>query len=161
MDRLRQTYHSLPEYLSSVVRKIAGNIESTRISTINVVYFPQLGFLITVPMMDGIQPDSFQDSGLELQFATEKVAYYKDAVTRRLDTDIGDVHADMVDMELEIIQVLINEIQPMTDLLREYGRKVSEFDCLLSFAEYAFENSLVRPVIVNEDCIDIKEGRYL
>ena len=44
LDELRNTYDALPEYLSHVVHELAIDIPG-----LNVVYFPQLGFLITIP----------------------------------------------------------------------------------------------------------------
>ncbi|KAF9163576.1 MutS protein msh5 [Actinomortierella ambigua] len=50
LDRMRQTYQGLDSFLSEVAKDISKTIPSHFASTINVVYFPQLGYLITVPM---------------------------------------------------------------------------------------------------------------
>ena len=42
---------------------------------LNIVYFPQLGFLITLPQT--IQPEGF-----ELQFQSDKTCYYKNEKMR-------------------------------------------------------------------------------
>ncbi|KAF9972932.1 MutS protein msh5 [Actinomortierella ambigua] len=50
LDRMRQTYQGLDSFLSEVAKDISKTIPSHFASTFNVVYFPQLGYLITVPM---------------------------------------------------------------------------------------------------------------
>lgn len=50
LDRMRQNYHGLDSFLSEIAKEISLTIPSEFTSTINVIYFPQLGYLITVPM---------------------------------------------------------------------------------------------------------------
>ncbi|KAF9983142.1 MutS protein msh5 [Mortierella antarctica] len=49
LDRMRQTYHGLDSFLSEIAKEISMTIPSDFASVINVIYFPQLGYLITVP----------------------------------------------------------------------------------------------------------------
>ncbi|KAF9949286.1 MutS protein msh5 [Mortierella alpina] len=49
LDHMRQTYHGLDSFLSEIAKEISITIPSDFASVINVIYFPQLGYLITVP----------------------------------------------------------------------------------------------------------------
>lgn len=49
LDHMRQTYHGLGSFLSEIAKEISLTIPSDFASVINVIYFPQLGYLITVP----------------------------------------------------------------------------------------------------------------
>lgn len=160
LDGLRERYHNLPDFLSNIVKRIADRVSSPIISTINVVYFPQLGFLVTIPLDNGREAEDIQEPGFELQFATEKVAYFKEESTRTLDEEIGDVYADMIDVEIEIVRVLVEQIAPHRQELLSYGQKLAELDCLLSFADFATENHLVKPIMTDGKDLDIKNGRY-
>lgn len=83
LDQLRKFYKELPNYLSNVAKEISFQFDPSRIQTFNVVYFPQLGFLVTIPIEDEASLESLsQTEGLELQFATEKFAYFKEHKTK-------------------------------------------------------------------------------
>ncbi|PJF20036.1 MutS family protein MSH5 [Paramicrosporidium saccamoebae] len=161
LDQIRKQYTGLPEFLANIVNQIAARITSTKVSTINVVYFPQLGFLVTIPLTKETELQSIGDCGFELQFKTEKVAYFKDTATRGLDSEIGDIFADIVDLEIEIVRVLADQIVPHCATLSKYERLLAEVDCLQSFASFALENNLVRPEIVEDETLEIVNGRHL
>lgn len=153
MDELRKKYHELPEFLSDIVKKVASRITNPLISTVNVVYFPQLGFLVTIPIEENVDIGNVKEPEpeFELQFTTEKVAYYKECTTRRLDEEIGDIYADMVDVEIEIIRVLIEQICPFYQELSNYEKRCAELDCILALAQFAIENNLTRPELTEAD----------
>lgn len=160
LDELRQKYHALPEFLSKEVQEVASRITSPNITTVNVVYFPQLGFLVTIPLDGGAAASSLSlPSDFVLQFSTEKVAYFKDPATRKLDDDVGDVYAEMVDLEIEILQVVATQIEPLKGRLLLLAGISAELDCLASLAEFCLENRLVRPVLTNGTELEIVNGR--
>ena len=130
LDELQDQYRELPSHLSAVVQRLASQIDSTTVKSINVVYFPQLGFLITIPLADSIVPP---DLGLDpelytLQFATERVAYYKDEEMRHLDSSIGDIYGEMVDREVELIRCVIEQVLPLRRQLIAYSETFAELD---------------------------------
>ncbi|KAF9358720.1 MutS protein msh5 [Mortierella sp. AD094] len=68
LDRMRHTYHGLDSFLSDIAKEISKTIPSDFTSTINVIYFPQLGYLITVPMNPNWKTDQdFYLEGLSYQ----------------------------------------------------------------------------------------------
>ncbi|KAF9998899.1 MutS protein msh5 [Entomortierella chlamydospora] len=68
LDRMRHTYHGLDSFLSDIAKEISQTIPSDFTSTINVIYFPQLGYLITVPMNPDWKTDQdFYLEGLSYQ----------------------------------------------------------------------------------------------
>ena len=160
LDILRQRYNSLPKFLTDIVHEIADSIKNPQITTINVVYFPQLGFLVTIQLDGGLKAEEINEDTFDLQFITEKVAYLKDPITRRLDEEIGDIYADIVDMEVEIIRILTEQIMPHRHLLNQYGRRLAELDCLVALAQFAAENYLIRPILTEDHELEIKGGRY-
>ena len=50
LDQMKRTYNGLDALLSQVARKLAENIPADLQEALNVLYFPQIGFLITVPL---------------------------------------------------------------------------------------------------------------
>lgn len=79
LDALRRKYSNLPDFLTAAVSELAEGINSAEVEAINIVYFPQLGFLITLPLVpNGIDPTALgTELGFELQFQSDKICYYK------------------------------------------------------------------------------------
>lgn len=79
LDALRNKYSNLPNFLSNAVSELAREIDSANVEAINIVYFPQLGFLITLPLpQKEIDPKVLGDElGFHLQFQSDKICYYK------------------------------------------------------------------------------------
>ncbi|KAG0226923.1 MutS protein msh5 [Mortierella sp. GBA43] len=106
LDRMRQTYHGLDSFLSEIAKDISQTIPSDFTSTINVIYFPQLGYLITVPMNPSWKTDQdFHLEGLSYQSIVE------------LDEHLGDIHGLIVDREIDILQGLQERILEYAQLL--------------------------------------------
>ena len=58
---------------------IAQGINSKDVEAVNIVYFPQLGFLITLPLpTNGVDPAALgRELCFELQFQSDKICYFK------------------------------------------------------------------------------------
>ena len=76
-----------------------------------------------------------------------------------LDVHIGDLHSIIVDREIEIVQELLNEILQSSEVINRACSVCAELDCLLSFAAASRANNYVRPMMVDANIIDIKQGR--
>ncbi|KAG0229575.1 MutS protein msh5 [Actinomortierella wolfii] len=110
LDRMRQTYHGLGSFLSEVAKDISKTIPSHFASTINVVYFPQLGYLIAVPMNPNWKKEEdFYLDGLSYQFSTERAVYYKNSATRDREIDILQALQERI-IEYSHLMVLCNDL---------------------------------------------------
>lgn len=76
-----------------------------------------------------------------------------------MDTHIGDLHSTIVDREIEIIQELLEEILLCYDSISQACDVCAELDCLLSFAEASRLFDYHRPEMVEENIINIVQGR--
>lgn len=78
-----------------------------------------------------------------------------------MDAHIGDLHSLIVDREIEIIQALLEEVL-VYDTPISYACDVcAELDCLLAFADVSTAYDYRRPVMVEDNIIDIVQGRYI
>lgn len=78
-----------------------------------------------------------------------------------MDAHIGDLHSLIVDREIEIIQALLEEVL-VYDTQISYACDVcAELDCLLAFADVSTAYDYRRPVMVEDNIIDIVQGRYI
>jgi DNA mismatch repair protein MSH5 len=77
-----------------------------------------------------------------------------------MDTHIGDLHPSIVDREIEIIQSLLDEILIYDEAMGNACDVCAELDCLLSFAEASRAYDYQRPYMVDDNVINITQGRY-
>ncbi len=97
LDEVRHFYLELPEYLSNVARDLSECYLGLEIDSLSIVYFPQIGFLITIPLTRRCTIEYLSSRPyLELQFATEKFAYLKDAKTKGKSHDHHKLQLDDV-----------------------------------------------------------------
>ncbi|KAF8627457.1 hypothetical protein AX17_006270 [Amanita inopinata Kibby_2008] len=160
LDSRKHTYYGIDSVLSSVAEHICYSTPQLYASSLNVVYFPQLGFLICIPMSDGWQTEGIPNlDGWSFQTSSAH-AYFKSQEMRDLDTHIGDLHSSIVDREIEIVQELLAEVLPSCEAINQACKVCAELDCLLSFAAASRAYNYRRPVMVDDNVIDIKEGRH-
>ena len=76
-----------------------------------------------------------------------------------MDKYVGDLHSIIVDRELEIVQGLLEDVLTLSEAMLEACEVCAELDCLLSFAQASRMNNYVRPDMVEENVIDIVQGR--
>lgn len=90
---MKDQYDGLNSLLKHVAIDIATMIPEELEIDVNVIYFPQLGFIIAIPLNDrGETAYSGSDESWELVFITENRAYFKDFHMRELDRKLGDIY---------------------------------------------------------------------
>ncbi|KAH0536656.1 hypothetical protein FGG08_006482 [Glutinoglossum americanum] len=97
LDNMKHAYDGMNDLLSKVARDIAKGIpEEVRLS-LNVIYFPQIGYLIVVPfdpetkqpIYDGRQNE---EDHWEQMFTTGERAYFKNDQMNMMDEHFGDTY---------------------------------------------------------------------
>jgi DNA mismatch repair protein MSH5 len=96
----------------------------------------------------------------EFFFNTEEFVYWKNTRMRQLDNELGDIHSAIADLESAIIRDVEAKLLKMKHELIVSSITIAEFDCLIAFATSASQFNLVRPTIVDEKVINIKNGRH-
>ena len=80
LDQMKQTWEGLENFLNQVARKLSENMPSDLQEALNIVYFPQIGFLATVPVDPATNAavyDGEFDSPWERMFNTEYVGPFR------------------------------------------------------------------------------------
>ena len=97
LDHMKQTYDGIEDLLNRTSRSIAATVPPQYSLDLNVIFFPQIGFLISMPVdADTGKPNYEGGDGEErwdLIFSTPPRAYYKDYRMRELDETLGDMYA--------------------------------------------------------------------
>jgi DNA mismatch repair ATPase MutS len=93
LDRMKDRYDGLNSLLKNAAIEIATTIPGELDIDVNVIYFPQLGFNIAIPLNNSGDPAYSGTVGdWEMVFTTETKAYFKDFRMRELDERLGDIY---------------------------------------------------------------------
>jgi DNA mismatch repair protein MSH5 len=95
LDELKRTYEGLESLLVQVAQHVAQSVPEELNANINVVFFPQIGFLIAIPQNPVTGHGIFEgpeDVPWEKMFTTEEFAYYKNENVIEMDSYFGDIY---------------------------------------------------------------------
>lgn len=96
LDKLKETYNGMDSLLSQVAVTIAATLPEGLSNELNVIYFPQLGFNIAIPLNEHGRPvyDGGEEEWTQV-FSTENRAYFKDFRMREMDERLGDMYGSI------------------------------------------------------------------
>ncbi|GBE85060.1 hypothetical protein SCP_0702460 [Sparassis crispa] len=162
LDRLKHIYNGIDAVLSRVAQNVSAKVPPDYASTLNVVYFPQLGFLVCVPMLEEWKTEQGITvlDGWSFQFSSESHVYFKTDEMHDMDNHIGDLHPSIVDREIEIVQSLQDRILVYDEHMGHACDVCAELDCLLSFAQASRACDYRQPQMTEDNILDIKQGRH-
>jgi|TARA_R110002003_G_scaffold28_28_gene1756 DNA mismatch repair protein MSH5 len=164
LDRLKRTLDGLDSLLNQVAAKLSEKMPSDLRASLNVIYFPQIGFLVTVPIDpetgDAVYSGNF-DNPWEQMFTTEVQVYFKTSEMREMDDHFGDVYGIISDHEIEISHELAQYVLQYEALLTACSDICGELDSLLALAQGAKIYNLCRPQVTLDNILRIKGGRHI
>lgn len=130
--------------------------ERTGIKTLKVGYNKVFGYYIDVSkgMIDKVPEDYIRKQTLvnNERYITPELKE-KENVVFSAETKINK-------LELEEFKKVRESVEPYIDSLQKASYSIALLDVLISFAKVSTDNSYVKPIINDEDIIDIKKGRH-
>ncbi|KAF1911832.1 muts domain V-domain-containing protein [Ampelomyces quisqualis] len=164
LDQLKRTLSGLDDLLNQVAAKLSEKIPSDLRASLNVIYFPQIGFLLTVPIDpatgDAAYAGNF-DNIWEQMFTTEVQVYFKTSEMREMDDHFGDVYGIISDREIEISHELAQYVLQYQELLMTCSDICGRLDSLVALAQGAKMYKLCRPRMTTDNLVRIKSGRHI
>ncbi|KAK6530659.1 MutS protein msh5 [Arthrobotrys megalospora] len=170
LDAMKDTYSGFDHILTDFAKEIVNNLPlgvKSAVSNLNVVYYPQLGYLICVPLgQDGnpVYSGSNNDDDLankwDWMFRTAQSSYFKSERMRNLDAQLGDIFGNICDREIDILHELQEKVMKYKDLLTSCSNICGELDSILSLAQAATTYNWTRPLITNSNITRIHKGRH-
>ncbi|KAI6825107.1 hypothetical protein KC342_g11225 [Hortaea werneckii] len=163
LDEAKRTYDGIEDLLSQVASHVAGQVPAALNSKVNVIFFPQIGFLISIGLDEDTGRGVFEgttEDPWERMFATETHAYYKNSNMMEMDEHFGDIYGRICDKEIEIIQGLSERVLQYDELLNETSDVCGELDSLVALARGAQLHNFCKPRLTEENIIKIKGGRH-
>ncbi|ELT91413.1 hypothetical protein CAPTEDRAFT_89832 [Capitella teleta] len=157
LDELNRTYSGLPDFMTKVASRELDKLNDP-IKECNVIYLPQLGYLLAIPAAQVDKGDNNYDiENLEFTFLSNNMLHYRSANTKELDSVLGDIQCEIID---NILHKLQDKILLQSQLLIRAVQLCAQLDCLLSFACCAKNYNYCRPEIVADQDYSIVEGRH-
>ncbi|QQK46857.1 DNA mismatch repair protein MutS, core [Penicillium digitatum] len=162
LDKIKDRYDGLNSLLKHVALDIAATIPVTLEVDVNVIYFPQLGFNIAIPLKNhGAAAYAGSDDEWDLMFVTENRAYFKDFRMREMDEKLGDLYSFICEKEIEIVYDLAQRVLRYENVLVDASDLCGDIDSLLALTQAASFYKLTRPRMVEQNVIRIKGGRHI
>lgn len=98
LDSMKQTYDGIEDLLNQTTKIVAAIVPAEHNLGLEVIFFPQIGFLISVPRDPNTNRGNYEggdtsEDRWERIFFTESRAYYKDTRMKELDETLGDMYA--------------------------------------------------------------------
>ncbi|KAL2437052.1 MutS protein-like protein 5 [Exophiala dermatitidis] len=163
LDGIKIIYDDMEDMLTTKAVEISRSLPAGVIVDLEVTYLPHMGFHVGV-LLDAATGQPVYDGrqlGWQRTFNTEKMVYFKNAAMNELDEDLGDLYANICDLEIEIAYDLAQKVLEEAKLLVTASDICGELDCNLAFAHTARQYKMTRPRITEDNVIEIKGGRHL
>lgn len=93
---MKRIYDGIEDLLNQTSQNIAATVPVEFSLDLNVLFFPQIGFLISIPLDPATGSGNYQgceESPWDRIFSTGSRVYYKDYRMRELDETLGDMYA--------------------------------------------------------------------
>ncbi|KAF1364822.1 mismatch repair protein 5 [Lizonia empirigonia] len=164
LDHMKRTLDGLEDILNQVASKLSKEITPDLEASLNVIYFPQIGFLVVVPMDISTGTPAYDgsfDNPWEMMFSAEGQVYFKTPEVREMDDHFGDLYGIISDREIEISHGLAQFVLQYEELFTSCSDVCGELDSLLALAQGAKTYNLVRPRMTLENTIQIEKGRHI
>lgn len=100
---MKRTYDGLESLLSRVASHVAASVPAALDAQVNVVFFPQIGFLIAVRLDEGTGQGVYEgneEDPWEKVFTTDDFAYYKNSNVSEMDSYLGDIYGQICGQSL-------------------------------------------------------------
>lgn len=153
LDELRDIAYSGKDYLLKLQER---EQEATGISSLKIGYNNVFGYYLEVR-------NTFKDKVPQEWVRKQTLAQAERYITQELkeyEEKILGAEDKIASLEAQLFNDLIAGIQEFIPAIQVDAAIVAQLDCLLSFAATSEEHRYVRPVIENNDTLDIKQGRH-
>lgn len=153
LDELRRISFSGKDYLLQIQQR---EIEQTGIPSLKIAYNNVFGYYIEVrnTHKDKVPPEWVRKQTLvnAERYITQELKEYEEKI-------LG-AEEKMLVLETRIYNELVLSLAEFIPAIQLNANQLARLDCLLSFATVARSNKYIRPVIADDDVLDIRQGRH-
>ena len=141
-----------------IARFEAEEKEKTGIKTLKVGYNKVFGYYIEVSKgMTNLVKDEY---GYERKQTLSNCERYISPILKEKESMILNAEEKIINLEYDLFVSIRDKIKEFIPRLQEIAKVISEIDVLQSFSTIAEENNYIRPNIIDERIVDIKDNRH-
>lgn len=153
LDELRDIAFSGKDYLNNLVQR---EIKRTGISSLKISFNNVFGYYIEVR---NTHKDKVPAEWIRKQTLVNAERYISEEL-KEYEAKILGAEEKILTLETQLFNNLVMSLGDYLAAIQLDAALLARLDCLLSFATVASINKYVRPLISDNDIIDIKEGRH-
>ena len=147
LDELRQIAYSKIQQRES---------ELTGIPSLKIAYNSVFGYYIEVR---NVHKDKVPQEWIRKQTLVNAERYITQELKEYEEKILGAEDKILV-LETRLYTELVQALSEFIPAIQINANQIARIDCLLSFANVAKENNYIRPVIEDNDVLDIRQGRH-
>ncbi len=153
LDELRQIAYSGKEYLLQIQQRES---ELTEIPSLKIGYNNVFGYYIEVR---NTHKDKVPAEWIRKQTLANAERYITQELKEYEEKILGAEDKILV-LETQLYAELVQSLSEFIPAIQINANQIARLDCLLSFATAARENNYIRPVIADDDVLEICQGRH-
>ncbi len=153
LDELRQIAYSGKDYLLQIQQRES---ELTGIPSLKIAYNNVFGYYIEVR---NVHKDKVPQEWIRKQTLVNAERYITQELKEYEDKILGAEDKILV-LETQLYTELVQALSEFIPAIQINANQIARLDCLLSFATSARENNYIRPVIADDDVLEIHQGRH-
>ena len=153
LDELRRISYSGKDYLLQIQQRES---EETGIPSLKVAYNNVFGYYIEVR---NVHKDKVPKEWIRKQTLVNAERYITQELKEYEEKILGAEDKILV-LETQLYTNLVQALTEFIPRIQVNANQIARLDCLLSFANVARENNYIRPVIEDNDVLDIRQGRH-
>ena len=153
LDELRRISYSGKDYLLQIQQRES---EETGIPSLKVAYNKVFGYYIEVR---NVHKDKVPKEWIRKQTLVNAERYITQELKEYEEKILGAEDKILV-LETQLYTNLVQALTEFIPQIQVNANQIARLDCLLSFANVARENNYIRPVIEDNDVLDIRQGRH-
>ena len=153
LDELRRIAYSGKDYLLQIQQRES---ELTEIPSLKIGYNNVFGYYIEVrnKHKDKVPAEWIRKQTLANaeRYITQELKEYEEKILGAEDK--------ILVLETQLYAELVQSLSEFIPAIQINANQIARLDCLLSFATAARENNYIRPVIADDDVLEIHQGRH-
>ena len=153
LDELRQIAYSGKDYLLKIQQRES---EQTGIPSLKIAYNSVFGYYIEVR---NVHKDKVPQEWIRKQTLVNAERYITQELKEYEEKILG-AEDKILALETRLYTELVQALSEFIPAIQINANQVARIDCLLAFANVARENNYIRPVIEDNDVLDIRQGRH-
>ena len=132
--------------------------DRTGIKTLKVGYNKVFGYYIEVSK--GMTNQVKDEYGYERKQTLSNCERYISPILKEKESMILNAEEKIINLEYDLFINIKDKVKEYIPRLQKIAKVISEIDVLQSFSTVAEENNYIRPILTDENIVDIKENRH-